>query len=91
MVYSVVSHQHCDIQRFTHNLKPSTSFMAMAYTHSKKSHLEQDTSHTNIILITTKLFTSDVSISVRDLRQKKLFNSSSGSYHSSDVTWLRLI
>ena len=29
----------------------------------------------------------DVSISVRDLRQKKSFNSSSGSCHGSDVTW----
>jgi len=33
------------------------------------------------------LFTFDVSISIRDLRQKKLFNSSSGSCHGSDVTW----
>ena len=44
--------------------------------------------HTNIILVTTKLNVAwrTVSISIRDFRQKKLFNSSSGSCHGSDVT-----
>ena len=32
----------------------------------------------------------DVSISTRDLCQKKLFNSSSGSCHGSDVTWQQI-
>ena len=44
--------------------------------------------YTDIILTTTKLFYVDVSISIRDLRQKKLFSSASGSCHGSDVTHL---
>ena len=44
--------------------------------------------YTNILLITTKLYSYlDVLISISDLRQKKLFYSSCGSCHGSDVTW----
>ena len=74
-------------QSFTHKMAVKASWhwnyvtVALCILHVGK-HL-----YKHCINLNRTLFTFGVSISIRDLRQKKLFNSSSGSCHGSDVTW----
>jgi len=75
-------------ERFSHHNNCTGPSQPRVYLHVEYNCLSGIYNNTNIILITAKLFfTFDVSISIRDLRQKKLFNSSSGSCHGGDVTW----